>query len=120
MSAPIPVKYELYVTYAPVDQGGQDRDPLDAPLLSSLQSQRGAVAPRRHRLQPRQSPAAARLAARHPELVTDELATAAVQDWWALIRHALYFVLLLAERGLTSRLFGQIVWRIERLAGHPT
>jgi hypothetical protein len=33
-----------------------------------------------------------------------------------LIRHARYFVLQLAESHLTSRLFGQILWRIERLA----
>src|SRR5260370_25363602 len=43
-------------------------------------SQRGAVAPRGHRLQPRQSLATAGLAARHPELDPDESATAAVQD----------------------------------------
>jgi hypothetical protein len=37
-----------------------------------------------------------------------------------LIRHARYFVLQLAESHLTSRLFGQILMRIERLAWHPT
>ena len=37
-----------------------------------------------------------------------------------LIRHARSFVLQLAESHLTSRLFGQILWRIERLAWHPT
>jgi hypothetical protein len=37
-----------------------------------------------------------------------------------LIRHARYFDLQLAERQLTRRLFGQIFWRIERLARHPT
>ena len=37
-----------------------------------------------------------------------------------LIRHARYFVLQLAESHLTSRLFGQILWPIERLAWHPT
>ncbi len=37
-----------------------------------------------------------------------------------LIRHARYFVLPLAESHLTSRLFGQILMRIERLAWHPT
>ena len=37
-----------------------------------------------------------------------------------LIRHARYFVLQLAERHLTRRLFGQILERIERLAWHPT
>jgi len=37
-----------------------------------------------------------------------------------LIRHARYFVLQLAESDLTRRLFGQILGRIERLAGHPT
>ena len=37
-----------------------------------------------------------------------------------LIRHARYFVLQLAERHLTQRLFGQILGRIERLAWHPT
>ncbi len=37
-----------------------------------------------------------------------------------LIRHARYFVLQLAESHLTSRLFGQILGRIERLAWHPT
>jgi hypothetical protein len=37
-----------------------------------------------------------------------------------LIRHARYLVLRLAESHVTSRLFGQILGRIERLAGHPT
>jgi hypothetical protein len=37
-----------------------------------------------------------------------------------LIRHALYFVLQLAESYLTRRLFRQILGRIGRLAGHPT
>ena len=37
-----------------------------------------------------------------------------------LIRHARYFILQLAESRLTSRLFEQIVGRIERLAWHPT
>jgi hypothetical protein len=37
-----------------------------------------------------------------------------------LIRHARYFVLQLAESHLTSRLFGQILGPIERLAWHPT
>jgi hypothetical protein len=50
------------------------------PLLPPVPSQRGAVAPRGHRLQPRQSLATAGLAARHPELDADEPATAAVQD----------------------------------------
>src|SRR5438445_2002633 len=63
-----------------VDQGGQDCHPLDAPLLSSLPGQRGAIASRRPRLQPRQSAAPAGAARRHSELVVDEPATAAVQD----------------------------------------
>lgn len=37
-----------------------------------------------------------------------------------LIRHARYFILELAERHLTQRLFEQILGRIVRLAGHPT
>jgi hypothetical protein len=37
-----------------------------------------------------------------------------------LIRHAQYFILQLAESHLTQRLFGQILGRIERRAGHPT
>jgi Transposase DDE domain group 1 len=37
-----------------------------------------------------------------------------------LIRHARYFILQLAESQLTPRLFAQIIWRIERLAWHPT
>ena len=37
-----------------------------------------------------------------------------------LIRHARYFVLQPAESHLTSRLFGQILGRIARLAWHPT
>jgi hypothetical protein len=37
-----------------------------------------------------------------------------------LIRHARYSVLQVAESHLTSRLFGQILGRIERLAWHPT
>ena len=37
-----------------------------------------------------------------------------------LIRHARYFILQLAERHLTQRLFGQILGRIERLTWYPT
>jgi len=37
-----------------------------------------------------------------------------------LVRHARYFILQPAESHLTQRLFGQIVRRIERFAGHPT
>ena len=37
-----------------------------------------------------------------------------------LVRHARYFILQLAESHLTPRLFGQILWRIERLVWHPT
>jgi hypothetical protein len=37
-----------------------------------------------------------------------------------LIRHARYFILQLAERHLTQRLFGQILGPIERLTWHPT
>jgi hypothetical protein len=37
-----------------------------------------------------------------------------------LIRHARYFVLQLAESHLTSRLFGQTLGRIQRLAWQPT
>ena len=36
------------------------------------------------------------------------------------IRHARYFVLEIAESRLTSRLLGQILGRIERLAWHQT
>jgi hypothetical protein len=36
------------------------------------------------------------------------------------IRHARYFILLLARNHLTQRLFGQILGRIERFAWHPT
>src|SRR2546428_5750589 len=68
------------LTVEAVDQGGQGRHPLDAPLLSPLPSQRGPAAPRGDRLQPWQSAAPAGPAARHPELVADELAAAAVQD----------------------------------------
>lgn len=37
-----------------------------------------------------------------------------------LIRHARYFILQLAESHLRQRFFGQIIARIEGLAGHPT
>jgi hypothetical protein len=37
-----------------------------------------------------------------------------------LIRHARHFIARLTEGHLTQRLFGQILWRIERLAWHPT
>ena len=37
-----------------------------------------------------------------------------------LIRHARYFVLQLAKSHLTSRMFGQILRCIGRLAWHPT
>ena len=36
-----------------------------------------------------------------------------------LIRHARYFILQLAKNHLTQRFFGQILGRIEQLAGHP-
>jgi hypothetical protein len=48
------------------------RDPLDAPLLPPFPGQRGLATLGSHRLQSRQSPAPARLAAHHPELVADE------------------------------------------------
>jgi hypothetical protein len=37
-----------------------------------------------------------------------------------LIRHARYLFSQLDESRLTQRLFEQILWRIERLAEHPT
>jgi hypothetical protein len=36
-----------------------------------------------------------------------------------LIRHARHFIVRLAESHLTQRLFGQILWRIERLGTRP-
>jgi hypothetical protein len=63
-----------------VDQGGQSRDALDAPLLSPLPGEPGPVAPRGHRLQPRQSAPSACSARRHPDLVPHESPAAAVQD----------------------------------------
>src|SRR5712691_1326064 len=49
-------------------------------LLPLLPGQRGAVAPRGHRLGSRQPPASARSPPYHSELVADELAAAAIQD----------------------------------------
>jgi hypothetical protein len=54
--------------------------PLGAPLLPPLPGQRGAAALGGHRVQPRESAAAARAPPCHPELVFDEPAAAAVQD----------------------------------------
>src|SRR5713101_9938845 len=51
-------------------------------LLSPLPGQRGSAAPRGHHRQSRQSPAPARPAAGHSELIVDELAAVAVQDRW--------------------------------------
>jgi hypothetical protein len=88
---------------------------------AQLPGQRGPASLGSHRLQSRQSPAPARLAAHHPELVADEPpATALFKTGGALIRHARYFILQLAESHLTPRLFRPILGRIERLAWHPT
>src|SRR5262245_11028718 len=89
---------------------------IGAPLLPPVPGQRGAVTPRGHRLQPRQSPAAARLAARHPELAVDQPPAAAVQDRWSPDPACAVLVLQLAQSHLTARLFGQILARIEGLA----
>jgi hypothetical protein len=57
----------------------------------------------------------------HPELTPDAPAAHRLFNTGGrLIRHARYFVLRLSERHLTSRLFGQILGRVERLAGQPT
>jgi hypothetical protein len=85
-----------------------------------FRGQRGAVTPRGHRLQPRQSPAPTGPAPGHPELVADEPATALFKSGGRLIRHARYFVLQLAKSYLTSTLFRQILGRIARLGWHPT
>jgi hypothetical protein len=42
------------------------------------------------------------------------------RDWRMADPACRYFVMQLAESGLTPRLFGQILGRIERLAWHPT
>ncbi len=51
-------------------------------MVTALPGQRGTVAARRHRLQPRQSATTAGLTLRHPELVADEPSATAVQDGW--------------------------------------
>jgi hypothetical protein len=61
-------------------QRGQDRDPLDPPLLPPVPCERGPPAARRDRLQPRQSPAPPHSAGRHSELVAHEPPAATVQD----------------------------------------
>src|SRR5262245_48416552 len=99
---------------------GQRSHSLHAPLLPPVPGQRGAVTPRGHRPQPRQSPAAARLAARHPELAVDQPPAAAVQDRWSPDPACAVLVLQLAQSHLTARLFGQILARIEGLAWRPT
>jgi hypothetical protein len=53
-------------------------------------------------------------------LSADEPAAALFKTCGRLIRHARYFVLQLAESRLTRILFGQILWRIERLAWRAT
>ena len=63
-----------------VDQGRQDRDPLDPALLSPLPGQRGVVAPRRHCLQSRQPATSAHAPRHHSGLVVDESPTAVDQD----------------------------------------
>ena len=63
-----------------VPQPSQEVTRLDPPLLSSVPGQRGPAALGRHRLQPRQSPASAGPAARHPKLVPDEPPATALQD----------------------------------------
>jgi hypothetical protein len=83
MRAKAAVMYEVNKSLVVVDQGRQGSHPLDPPLLPPLPSQRGPPAARSDRLQPRQSPAPAGLALRHPELVADEPPAAGVQDRWA-------------------------------------
>jgi len=59
-----------------------------------------------------------------PDAVRDSSLTSLQQRLFKtggrLIRHARYFALQLAESYLTGNLFRQILWRIERLAWHPT
>jgi len=43
-----------------------------------------------------------------------------VHEVITLVVFARHFLVHLAESHLTQRLFGQILWRIERLAWHPT
>jgi hypothetical protein len=52
--------------------------------------------------------------------VPDELAALLFKTGGRLIRHARHFALQLAESHLTSRLFDQMLRRIERLPWHPT
>jgi Transposase DDE domain group 1 len=72
-------------TSAAADQGGQSRQPLDAPLLSPLPGQRGLPPARGHRLQPRQSPAPARLpvAIQSWSLTSLQQRLFKTQDQWA-------------------------------------
>jgi hypothetical protein len=49
------------------------------------------------------------------ELVADQLATATGKTGGRLVKHARYYWLLLAESGLTRRLFGAMVRRIAAL-----
>src|SRR5262245_28417314 len=58
-----------------VQKGSKDKHARIGTFLTSCS--------RGHYLQPRQSPAAARLAAGHPELVADQPPAAAVQDRWS-------------------------------------
>ena len=103
-----------------MDQGGEDRDPLDPALRSSVPAQRGAVAPRGHRLN-------------LGNLLRRLVLPVAIQDWsltslqqrllktgGRLIRLARYFTLQLAESYLAGPLFRKILARIEQLAWHPT
>src|SRR4029450_2178825 len=62
------------------DQGGQDRHPLDAPVLPPLPGQRGPPAARCHCLQLRQSAAPAGSPRPHPDVVLDQSPAPVVQD----------------------------------------
>ena len=63
-----------------VDQGRQASDALDAAVVPSISSERGAAATERHRLRPGEHVAATGAAAQDQELVADELAAAADED----------------------------------------
>ena len=103
-----------------VDQGGQERAPLDAAVLPCLPAQRGAAPASRARLQPRQLHAHAwrcREEVEHWSLTT--LREKLVKIGARIVRHGRYVVFQLAEVAVPRALFAEILRRIDRLRPRP-
>jgi len=102
-----------------VNQGGTKPRPTGRASPATASEPTSPPAARGHRLQPRQPASPAGLALRHPELVADESAAAAVQDRRAPHPTCAGTSSCSWRRAIDVDSFRQIVGRIERLAWHP-